>query len=127
MGHGGGDGDGDAADAESDGGDGAALEISVVMTLAEMRIMVIVVIVLVMMVVKMKADSFFFSGSLQNLPPPRRPFHPCTSKTVPSADCPRAPRVPGPHLHHPSIWLAAQGPQWEGNVPRTLTSPRISG
>ena len=120
----GGDGDGDAADAQSVGVDGMAsgLVISVEMSLAKMKVMVLVVIVLVTMMIKMKADSSFFSGSFQNLSPPRRPGHPCAPKTVPPAGCPGASGVPGPHLYHPSIRPAAQGPQWEGNISRVLTS-----
>lgn len=76
---------------------------------------------------KMKTDLSFFSGSLQNLSPPRRPSHPYAPKTVPPAGCPGAPGVPCPRLHHPSIWPAAQRPQWEGSIPRTPISPRIAG
>lgn len=124
MGDGGGDGDGDDADAGSDGGDEMALNlvITVVMTLAETSVTDIVAIVLVTMMLKMKVDPSFFSGPLQNLSPPRRPCHSHASKTVPPAGLPGAPGVPGPHLHHPSIWPAAQGPQWEGNIPRALPS-----
>lgn len=119
MGDGGGDSGGDAA--ESDGGDGMApgLVISVVMTLEEMKVMVIVT-----RMIKIKADSSFFPGSFQNLPPPRRPGHSHAPKTVPPTGRPGAPGVPCPHLYHPSIWLAAQGPQWEGKVSVALTSTR---
>lgn len=128
VGDGGGDSDRDAAGAESRGGEWMTLGlvISVVVTLADVRVMVTVVIVLVTMI-KMKADLSFFSGSLQNLSPPRRPSPPCAPKTVPPAGRPGAPGVPCPPLHHPGIWPAAQGPQWEGNIPRALTSPRIAG
>lgn len=107
-----GDGDGNAVEAQYDGGDEMALGlvISVVTNMAKIKIVVIVVIVLVTMMVKMKADSSFFSGSFQNLSPPRRPGHPCAPKTVPPAGRPGASGVPGPYLYHPSIWPAAQGP-----------------
>lgn len=125
VGDGGGDSDRDAADAESDGGERMTLGlvISVVMTLADM----VTVVTVLVTTIKMKADLSFFSGSLQNLSPPRRPSPPCAPKTVPPAGRPGAPGVPRPHLYHPSIWPAAQGPQWEGNIPRTRTSPGIAG
>lgn len=85
------------------------------MALAETRGVVRMVIVLVTVMIKMNFGPSFSSGPLQNLSPPRRPSHPHAPKTVPPAGRPGAAGVPGPHLHHPGIRPAAQGPQWEGN------------
>lgn len=124
MGDGDDGGDGDAAVAECDGDDGMALGLVIAVV---MRVRDIVVIVLVTLRMKIKVDPSFCSGPLQNLSPPRRPGHPLSPKTVPPAGFPGAPGMPGPHLHYPSVWPAAQGPQWEGNIPRALTSPGING
>ena len=86
----------------------------------------VVVNVLVTMMMKVKADPSFFSGTLQNLSSPRRPSHPLAPEAVPPAGFPGAPGMPGPHLHYPGVWPAAQGSQWEGNIPGALTSPRIN-
>lgn len=129
MGDGGGGGGVDAVDAESDGGDGIALGfiITVVMTLTDLGVMDVVLSVLVTMMMEVKADPSFFSGTLQNLSSPRRPSHPLAPEAVPPAGFPGAPGMPGPCLHYPSIWPAAQGSQWEGNIPGALTSPRVNG
>lgn len=98
---------------------------SVVTTVVGRSVMIIMVIILV--TVMTKVNPFFFSGPLQNLPPPRRPGHSFASKTVPPAGCPGTPGVLGPGLHCPCIWTATQGPQWEGNVSRVLTFSRKVG
>lgn len=78
------------------------------------------VTVLLTMMTKMKIKSPFLLGSLQNLSPPRRSSHPYAPETIPPTGCPGSPGMLGPNLHHPSIWLTTQGPQWQGNILGTL-------
>lgn len=113
------------------GGDGIALGfiITVVMTLTDLGVMDVVLSVLVTMMMKVKTWPLsFFSGTLSGpILSQRRPQPSPCPRGSSTSWLPRAPGMPGPCLHYPSIWPAAQGSQWEGNIPGALTSPRING